>query len=151
VRERDRRTYTVVWVAVTAVATAILVVAGSPGFAAAFAAVLGIGLVAFLRTTHPRGRAKPHLGIFFDDTEAAPADPSAATASPAAASGGPDDAEVIDLRQPARRAGADNSLATRETASAGEGTRPAGEMSDELADHHVRLLRQVQVKLQDYE
>jgi hypothetical protein len=142
VRERDRRTYTVVWVAVTAVATTILVVAGSPGFAAAFAAVLGIGLVAFLRTTHPRGHAKPHLGIFFDDTEAAPADPSAAT-PPATAAGGPDDAEAL--------AGADNSLATRETASAGEGTRPAGEMSDELADHHVRLLRQVQVKLQDYE
>ena len=71
-RERDRTTYTVIWVAVTAVAALILVVVGSPWFALALVGVALVGLVAFLRATHPRGAGKPNINIFFDDLGIAP-------------------------------------------------------------------------------
>jgi hypothetical protein len=125
VRERDRRTYTLIWVAITVVAAGILVWVGSLWFAAALVAVLLAGLVAFLRVTHPRGAGKPNINIFFDDLEGLdevetdegaepPAPPAPATRPPAArpapappasapAPRADADADVIDLRPSARR------------------------------------------------
>jgi hypothetical protein len=191
VRERDRRTYTLIWVVVTVVAATILVVAGSAWSALALVVVLGVGLVAFLRVTHPRGDHKPNLTIFFDDIDpldggaepqpdlepevaghgfpvTAAAVPTRPTPAAAPTPAGPG-AEVIDLRQPARREAAgvsvDEAVAASDQAatvtvpvSGGEnGTggapsaAPAPEVAEELSQHHVRLLRQVQVKLRDYE
>jgi hypothetical protein len=154
VRERDRQTYTVVWVVVTAVLALILLAFGSPMWALALVAVFGTGLVGFLRVTHPGGRGKPNLNIFFDDTGApvppvAPAPghtrPSRYTAPPPRSG-----AEVIDLRQRDRVPvpTVDEAVAASQAASVPT-ARP--EVTDDLAEHHVRLLRQVQVKLRDYE
>jgi hypothetical protein len=166
VRDRDRRTYTVVWVAVTAIAAAILVIVGSPGFALALVAVAGIGLVAFLRATHPRGDHKPQLGIFFDNPSAAAgsANGGSATAAPApppppappaSAPAPPSGADVINLRQPDRRDRGPAATVTEAVAASNQ-AREAREVADatgseDLAEHHVRLLRQVQVKLRDYQ
>jgi hypothetical protein len=204
VRERDRRTYTVIWVAITVVLALILVVRGSHWSALALVVVATVGLVAFLRVTHPRGHDKPSLGVFFDDldgpdraaaADAGPADPVApvpptavaptpgpaatgaapaevsgfAAAAPAAApirpvpappaaGAGVDapGAEVIDLRQPARREPAVPTIdeavqASDQAAQTVGGTPPSPEVAEELSEHHVRLLRQVQVKLRDYQ
>jgi hypothetical protein len=159
-------------VAVSAVGAAILVAVGNVPYAVALVVVAASGLIAFLRTTHPRGDHKPDLGIFFDEATtrppvgdpprrtprppvAAPAPPSPAPApAPSAAptAPAPPGAEVIDLRQTARRdpAVAAAPAAPEAVAAVDENPR-AAEVSDELANHHVRLLRQVQVKLQDYE
>jgi hypothetical protein len=205
VRERDRRTYTVIWVAITVVLALILVVRGSHWSALALVVVATVGLVAWLRVTHPRGDAKPSLGVFFDDLDgsdatevtavdpADPADPMAPTpptavaptagpgpvrapaevtgfvaAAPAqapaptptaaevAARADAPGAEVIDLRQPARREPAvptidDAVAASDEAAQTVAVTPPSPEVAEELSEHHVRLLRQVQVKLRDYQ
>jgi hypothetical protein len=198
VGERDRRTYTVVWVAVTVLASAFLVVKGSALFALVLVVVAGAGLVAFLRATHPDGAAKPALGIFFDDQadrdaadpaeqgprppdgggpgrrpaarDAAPPAPDAAPSrtAPAAAGTGPRGprserdagasagAEVIDLRQPVRRERPAERVVRDRAVNEGVvtddgGPGPSGPATGELAEHHVRLLRQVQVKLRDYE
>jgi hypothetical protein len=173
VSEGDRRTFTITWVAVTLVAATILLVFGNPWYALAFTVVAGVGLVAFLRATHPRGAQKPNLNIFFDDLEpgdegdgsaggvepggaAAPIRVRPTTAPTAEAN----DAEVIDLRQTARREPAPSTLdevvATSDEASRSAGTAmtpaPAGsEVADELSAHHVRLLRKVETQLRDYE
>jgi hypothetical protein len=155
VRERDRQTYTVVWVVVTAVLALILVLVGSASWALLLVAVAGVGLVAFLRATHPGGRRKPNLNIFFDDDGVAvpppaapppaPTRPARHTAPPATRPG----ADVIDLRQRDRVPVPTVDDAVAASAQAAQ-ARPADEVADDLAEHHVRLLRQVQVKLRDY-
>jgi hypothetical protein len=201
VRERDRRTITLIWVAVTAVLSLILVVRGALLFALLLSAVAGVGLVAWLRVTHPRGERKPPLGIFFDDldeegpagdavgaaTEAGPpavagpatapipARPVPPTARRVPPGGDGPAAEVIDLRRTPRREPApatsgtgapgdhdavvpDEAVAASQQAAdaRGKGTgndkgNGDGEVAAELSEHHVRLLRQVQVKLRDYQ
>jgi hypothetical protein len=176
VRERDRRTITIIGVVATLVLATILVVVGSQWFAVAIVAVAFVGLVAFLRVTHPRGAQKPNLYIFFDDLDqpvegeegdtldAGPgaADGAGFAAAAPVASGagtGAGEAEVIDLRQPSRREPpapvGDDAVAAGDhapqTADDGKGTPAYPEVAEELSAHHVRLLRQVETKLRDYQ
>jgi hypothetical protein len=172
------------WVGLTAVAATILVVVGNVASALLLVVVSTIGLVLFLRTTHPRGAGKPNLGIFFDDGDPGPptsppaptrptrvpagrpaprADRAPQPVGDAEAGTGPETepepepevvghaADVIDLHQPSRREPAVSGLTVQEAVEASEDARRVSELSDELATHHVRLLRQVQVQLQDYE
>jgi hypothetical protein len=172
---------------VTLVAAAILLLVGEPWYAVVLAAVAAVGLIAFLRATHPRGAQKPNLNIFFDDIEPwddgderpdeapegaevtgfAAAAPAVAQRPPAPdATVRPVDevtiaAEVIELRHTVRRAAPaptlDDAVAASTEASQsvgtanGNGTPSAPEVADELSAHHVRLLRQVQTHLRDYE
>jgi hypothetical protein len=66
VRERDRKLYTAGWLVATVMMVALIAVFVNELLAAALAVVSGVGLVLFLRATHPRGQARPSLGILFD-------------------------------------------------------------------------------------